>query len=80
MSAIALVACLYIVMHFVYAYVDISWDIQSMLYVGTMMGILNSMERVVAKPVPTPEKRWAWQEDPQPDPGLVPMQSGGANE
>jgi O-antigen ligase len=44
MSAIALMALLYLMMHFSYAYVDMSWDLQSMLYVGSMMGVLNSIE------------------------------------
>jgi hypothetical protein len=71
LRAIALVAVLYIIMHFIYAYVDMSWDAQSMLYIGTMMGIINCMERVVAQPMPVPEKRWSWQPSPRPAPGLV---------
>jgi hypothetical protein len=43
MSAIALTATLYVVMHFLYAYVDMSWDIQSMVYMGLMMGLINSL-------------------------------------
>ncbi|MCJ7702811.1 MAG: O-antigen ligase family protein, partial [Anaerolineales bacterium] len=73
LSAIALVATLYILMHFTYAYVDISWDFQSMILVGTMMGILNSIEHVVAQPVPIPAKRWHWQSISQPPPGLLPL-------
>jgi len=64
---IVLTATLYIVMHFLYAYVDMSWDNQSMIYVGTAMGIINCMECVAAKPVPLPRKRWAWQPDPLSD-------------
>lgn len=70
---VALVATLYIVMHFMYAYVDMSWDNQSMIYVGAMMGLVNCMERVVAKPVAVSEKRWPWQPDPEPEPGLLPI-------
>jgi hypothetical protein len=70
LSAIALTAVLYLIMHFLYAYVDISWDIQSMLYVGTMMGVANVLPRVVARPVPRPQKRWSWQRDARPAPGL----------
>jgi O-antigen ligase len=51
-SAIALTALLYVLMHFVYAYVDMSWDNQSMMYLGTMMGLLNILEAVVARPEP----------------------------
>ncbi len=61
LAAIALTAVLYLVMHFTFAYVDISWDTQSMVYVGTVMGMLSCMERVVAKPVTPKPKRWPWQ-------------------
>lgn len=71
LQAVAMTATIYLVMHFVYAYVDMSWDNQSMVYLGVMLGILNSIERIVAKPVPLPEKRWPWQPDPVPAPGLV---------
>jgi O-antigen ligase len=73
MSAIALVATLYVMMHFIYAYADISWDAQSMLYMGMMMGILASLERIVAQPVFPPPKRWPWQPDPAPPAGLLPI-------
>jgi len=71
LSAAALVATLYIMMHFLFAYADISWDNQSMVYVGAMMGIVNSLEHIVARPVPLPAKRWPWLPDPLPAPGLV---------
>ena len=61
LSAFALMATLYVVMHFIYAYVDMSWEAQSMIYVGTMMGLINGLERVVAQPVPSPARRWPWQ-------------------
>lgn len=73
LSAIALTALLYIIMHFMYAYVDMSWDIQSMVYVGTMMGLLNVLERVVSEPEPVAPKRWTWQPEPKPQPGLRPL-------
>jgi len=73
LSAIALTAVLYLVMHFVFAYVDIGWDSQSMLYVGAMMGLLGSLEHIVAKPTPLPAKRWRWQPDPRPIPELLPL-------
>lgn len=73
LSAAALTATLYIIMHFIYAYVDMSWDNQSMLYVGVMMGIVSCIERVVAKPVPLPKKRWPWQKVPPRAPSLVPL-------
>lgn len=47
MRAVVLTAVLYLVMHFTFAYVDMSWDNQSMVYVGTMMGIISCAERIV---------------------------------
>jgi hypothetical protein len=73
MRTIALTATLYLVMHFTYAYVDISWDTQSMVYVGIMMGLINSLEHIVEKPVPLKIKRWPWQPDPEPVPAIVPI-------
>ncbi len=57
MSAITLTALLYIFMHYVYAYVDMSWDPQSMLYIGAMMGVLNCVERIAANMPPDPPLR-----------------------
>ncbi len=79
LRAISLTAVLYLVMHFTYAYVDISWDTQNMIYVGTMIGMLCSIERIVAAPVPVPPKRWPWQPDPQPAPGLIPVDTDAKN-
>jgi hypothetical protein len=73
MSAIAATAALYVFMHFTYAYVDMSWDNQSMMYLGVMIGLLNIMEDVIARPVPPPAKRYPWQPDPLPAPGLRPL-------
>jgi|SRR5579859_165768 len=50
LRAAAFVATLYVVMHFVYAYVDMSWDIRSMVYMGAMMGLINGLERIAARP------------------------------
>jgi O-antigen ligase len=47
MSAIALTAVLYVVMHFTYAYVDMAWDMQSMVYLGLMIGLINILPRMV---------------------------------
>ncbi len=74
MSAFAMVAVLYIMMHFMYAYVDMSWDNASMLYVGMMMGLCNSFEDIVAKPIPTARKRWHWQPEPVPAGTLRPIE------
>ena len=72
LRAIALTATLYIIMHFVYAYVDMSWEAQSMVYIGSMMGLLSAMERIVDIPEPVLAKRWPWQKEPKPAPGLLP--------
>lgn len=74
LNAIALTCTLYVIMHFLYAYVDMSWDNQSMLYVGTSLGLLNCFEHVVAKPLPIVPKKWNWQSDPQEEVALVPLQ------
>jgi hypothetical protein len=73
MSAVALTAVLYIVMHFIYAYVDMSWDAQSMIYVGVMLGVINRIEYVADAHRPQPRRRWPWQPAPQPAPGLLPL-------
>ncbi|MEM8856930.1 MAG: O-antigen ligase family protein [Chloroflexota bacterium] len=40
----AMVCATYLVMHFIYAYVDISWTSQSMLYVGVALGLIAIFE------------------------------------
>ncbi len=42
LRAVTMTATLYIVVHFIYACVDMSWDAGSTVLVGTMMGIVNS--------------------------------------
>ncbi|WP_298819655.1 O-antigen ligase family protein [Chloroflexus sp.] len=44
----ALTATLYIFTHFVYAYVDMSWEGGSMVFVGTMMGVINALPQIAA--------------------------------
>lgn len=73
LSVIALTATLYVVMHTVFAYVDMAWDAQSMIYLGTMLGLLGGLERIVARPAPLPPRRWPWQPEPAPLPGLRPL-------
>ncbi len=53
MRAIALTATLYVVMHFMYAYVDMSWDIQSMIYMGLVMGLINGLGWIAGEPTDT---------------------------
>jgi hypothetical protein len=57
----ALTASLYLLAHFIYAYVDMSWDTDSMVLVGTMMGLINCLYQVAAQPVSIPARRWPWQ-------------------
>jgi len=73
MAAAGLTATLYLVMHFIYAYVDMSWEVQSMIYVGAMMGLIGSLEHIVGVPVPARPRRWPWQPQPLPPPGLAPL-------
>lgn len=59
LRAVVLTATLYIVMHFIYACVDMSWDAASTVYVGTMMGVVNCAEwietrRNGCRPLPAP--------------------------
>jgi len=75
LSAIAVTAVFYIIMHFIYAYADISWDTQSMVYVGMMMGLLSSLEHIASKPVEAKPNRWPWQPTPEAAPSLRPFPS-----
>lgn len=76
LSAIALTMLLYVIMHFIYAYVDMSWEAQSMVYLGTAMGLLNCMERIVSQPVPLGFKRWRWSPVPIAAPAILPLPEG----
>ncbi|WP_322813906.1 O-antigen ligase family protein [Chloroflexus sp.] len=53
----ALTATLYIFTHFVYAYVDMSWENGSMVFVGTMMGVINALPQIAAEK-PLPVRPW----------------------
>jgi hypothetical protein len=76
LKTIALTSTLFLIMHFIYAYVDISWDNQSMVLVGAMMGLSSCLEHVVALDIPIQRKRYPWQKDPQPESGLRPRPVG----
>lgn len=78
-GAVALTGTLYIVMHFIYAYVDISWDTQSMIYVGMVMGMLSSMERVLSQAEPTLSRRWPWQPVLPPTHAFLPLPAPKTN-
>ena len=71
--AVVLTSTLYIVMHFIYAYVDISWDTQSMIYVGMTMGMLGGLERVLSQPQSVPSRRWPWQPVLTPTGSFLPL-------
>ena len=70
LAAITLTFTLYVLMHFLFAYVDMSWDQQSMVYIGTAVGVINALERIMNTPVPEPKKRWSWQKEVEPVPQL----------
>lgn len=85
LRAVALTATLYVFMHFTYAYADMSWDVISMTFVGTMMGIINALEQIALRPLPVHVKRWPWMPDQAiasqkrwpwiPDSGVLPPYS-----
>jgi len=62
LAAIVLTATAYVAMHFMYAYVDMSWDTQSMVYLGLMLGLLDCAPRLDALPTAPQEPRWPWME------------------
>lgn len=73
LSVVALTAVSFVLMQLIFSYVDIGWDIQSMLYMGIMIGIINRLEYVVSQFVTLPQKRWPWQRDPDPAPEILPL-------
>jgi O-antigen ligase len=73
LKAISLTATLFIVIHFIYAYVDISWEAQGMILLGIMLGILNCIESVVTADSPTLKRRWPWQPEPHKPAPLRPL-------
>ena len=73
LKAITLTTTIYIVMHLVFAYVDLSWEPQSMLYVGLAMGIINCVERVATIDPPVTKPRWPWQREVSQPAGLLPL-------
>ncbi len=46
LQAIAFTVTAYLFMHYMYAYVDMSWDPQSMLFVGAALGLIDCLERI----------------------------------
>ncbi len=59
-KAIGATMLLYVIMHFVYAYVDMSWENQSMIFVGAASGVVGSLEFVMSRKVPQPLARYRW--------------------
>lgn len=49
LQTIAFTITAYLFMHYMYAYVDMSWDIQSMLFVGTAFGLIDAIERIARR-------------------------------
>lgn len=52
LRAVAFTIVAYLLMHYVYAYVDMSWDGQSLLYMGTAFGLIGVLERLIKPPQP----------------------------
>jgi hypothetical protein len=44
LGAIAATAALFVVMHAIYAFVDMAWDPRSAVYLGVMIGVVNSID------------------------------------
>ena len=63
LRGVALTATLYVLMHFIYAYADMSWEGISLIFVGVMVGLINSLEVIAASPLPGQLKRWPWVPD-----------------
>jgi hypothetical protein len=43
LGAIVATATLFVIMHAIFAYVDMAWDLRSSVYLGTMMGVIVSV-------------------------------------
>ncbi|WP_165774840.1 O-antigen ligase family protein [Candidatus Viridilinea mediisalina] len=53
LRTIAVGATMYILMHFVFGYVDMCWDTASMVYIGSVMGMINILPQIAAQPAAT---------------------------
>jgi len=73
LRVIAMTATLYILMHFIYAYVDMAWDSRSLVYIGAMMGLINCLEQIAQKKVRPKKRRWPWQAQPQSEQAILPL-------
>lgn len=56
----ALTLTLYLLMHYIYTYVDMAWDTQSMVFVGTAIGVLSVLPRIAAETEAVKPPRWPW--------------------
>jgi O-antigen ligase len=70
LSAAALTFTLYIVMFTVFTYVDISWDTQSLLYLGAGLGLLNRLDEIDELPEEEPALRRPWEKLKQAHPNI----------
>jgi O-antigen ligase len=73
MSVVALTALSFIIMFLIFAYVDIAWGGTNMTMLATMMALGSSLMHIVGQQPPLPGKRWPWQREPEPLPGLFPL-------
>ena len=69
LSAVSITAVMSIIMHFLFAYVDMSWGPQGMIFLGVMFGIVSRLEYIAEQPLAPQKKRYPWQGDP--DPGAI---------
>ncbi len=72
-KAILVTATIYVVMHFLFAYVDLSWGTESMLFIGASIGILNCAEHILDNPIPSRPVRFPWEKQAEPEPLLAPL-------
>ncbi len=73
MRAAAFWSTSYLLMHFTFAYVDMSWGSDSMIFLGLHLALINTLDRIIAQPVALPQRRWPWQREPEQPPGLQPL-------
>ena len=54
LGAFVITATLFVIMHAIYAFVDIAWDLRSTVYLGAMMGLIVCADRFVLAPHRSP--------------------------
>ncbi len=72
-KAVLVTTVLYIIMHFLFAYVDLSWGTESMLFIGASVGILNCAEHVLSTPIEPKPSRYSWEREAETEYLLTPL-------